>query len=162
MMLYEMQKFCCSIFWYYEKIQLLYLGFLIPKNMADFKCFTRYFHFKHSINLIFPKSLLLHSYSFMLLKLWTYNYMSLVMFIMYDLYCMECVWYFDKTNYINWYTLCYLFGLDLGFENTHEKWIFTVFTKYFWHIWWLFHLLRFVSFSKNTYIFVNCWPKIFF
>ena len=36
MMLYEMQKLCCSIFWYYyEKIQMLYLGFLSPKSMAD-------------------------------------------------------------------------------------------------------------------------------
>ena len=68
MMLYEMQKFCCSIFWYYEKIQLLYLGFLSPKIWQISSVSLDTF-IKHSINLVFPKSILLHSYSIMLLKL---------------------------------------------------------------------------------------------
>ena len=39
-------KNCAVVFFgtYYEKIQMLYLDCLSPKNMADFKCFTRYFH----------------------------------------------------------------------------------------------------------------------
>ena len=125
MMLYEIQKLCCSIFWYYEKIQMLYLG---PKIWQISSVSLDTF-IKHSINLIFPKSLLLHSYSFMLLKLWTYNYMSLVMFIMYDLHCMECVWYFDKTNYINC-QLYYVLLFWVGFRFWKYPWEMNFYSFY--------------------------------